>query len=282
VPAPAATATTPIAAAPEAITRSQPAPVSPDQATQAHSKAPSNQLEHQPATPESSKQTTRAPSMADLHKPESPTPMSPNSTDNYDSRDVHTPTSNSPTPGPTNDTANKHLAHTSTTHAVNQHKQLAVTTAATVPRVPPRKTSRKRSTAKHKLLPYGAPTKGTTHKHRRKKKRKPPQCPKRHGLQINQQGTAKPETDGHFNNSKEGEHNKKITPHRKKHGEDVAHACKGVLIPHSGLVSPGTVSVIQTGLRLQPVTVGVPPGLHARRAWLLQQLSHPLSFHTLH
>jgi hypothetical protein len=115
------------------------------------------------------------------------------------------------------------------------------------------KPSRNCRKAKHKLLPYGAPKKGTSHRYksRSKMKRKPPQCPKRQGLPLNQIGTSNPATDGHFNNSKEGEHNKIPTSHLKKHGHNVAPACKGVLIPHTGLVKPGTVSGIQTGLRLQ-------------------------------
>jgi hypothetical protein len=141
--------------------------------------------------------------------------MSSNSTDTDDSSNVQTPAPKSNTIGPTIATENKHLACNTIDvdeyiELVNQQEQ-AMTTAATVPRVPPRKPSSKRRKAKHKLLLYGAPTKkGTSHRYkpRRKMKRKPPQCPKRQGIPLNQIGTAKPETDGHFNNSKEGEHNK--------------------------------------------------------------------------
>jgi hypothetical protein len=173
--------------------------------------------------------------------------MSSNSTVTNDLSNAPTPAPKSNTPGPTIATENKHLACNTIDvdeyiELVNQQEQ-AMTTAATVPRVPPRKPSSNRRKAKHKLLPYSAPKKGTSHRYkpRSKTKRKPPQCPKRQGLLTNQIGTAKPETDGHFNNSKVGEHNKIPTSHWKKHGYNVAPACKGVLIPHSGLVNPGTV-----------------------------------------
>ena len=109
----------------------------------------------------------------------------------------------------------------------------------------------------------------TKAKRNRKQQHKPPKCPQRNGLPFHQLVAPQHETDGHFNNSKEGEHNKIPTSHRKKHGHDVVPACKGVLIQHSGLTVPARISDSRQDYAASQfsVTVGAPAHLHASRSW---------------